>query len=121
MKHSNKELGSLGEKLAKKYIENEMKLTFLAANYRQKWGELDLVFKDKEGKIYFFEVKSVSYETSFDPVSNFHSRKIQRLLKTINRFLAQNNMKKQTWFLKLITVKLLKKEKKAFFKVFDIY
>ena len=50
--------GEIGENIAVKFLVKH-NFTILERNYTKKWGELDIV-AEKQGKIYFIEVKSVS-------------------------------------------------------------
>ncbi|MGN0027892.1 MAG: YraN family protein, partial [Clostridium sp.] len=56
MKKYNKDIGSYGENLAIDYLVNR-NYNLLAKNFRNKHGEIDLIFK-KSDTIIFIEVKS---------------------------------------------------------------
>lgn len=90
-------IGKTGEDLAVKHLVKQ-KFKILSQNYRQKWGEIDIIAK-KDGILHFIEVKSVSYETDFDnylPEENVHRFKRKRLARTINTYLAENNVSYET-------------------------
>ena len=54
-------IGETGENIAVKFLMKH-DFTILDRNYTKKWGEIDII-AEKQDKIYFIEVKSVSRET----------------------------------------------------------
>lgn len=71
--------GQAGEELAVNYLCNQG-YSILERNYRTRWGEIDIVAKDKD-TMYFFEVKtrhSNQYGHPFEAVSYRKRRAIQR-------------------------------------------
>ena len=50
--------GEIGENIAVKFLVKHG-YSILERNYTKKWGEIDVI-AEKEGKLYFIEVKSVS-------------------------------------------------------------
>ena len=95
------EIGALGENIAAKYLEK--KGYFIKdKNYRRKWGELDVV-AEKEGKIYFVEVKTVSRRSwggkfeqeinNYRPEDNIHPWKLKRLSRAIQTYLLEKYKK----------------------------
>jgi len=93
------EVGKTGEDIAvKHYVKQGFNI--LARNYRQKWGEIDIIAQ-KNNVLHFLEVKSVSYETDFDnylPEENVHRFKRKKLARTINTYLAENHVSYETDF-----------------------
>jgi putative endonuclease len=69
--------GIRGEAIACRYLQ-EQGMKFLAANYRSRRGEIDLVFRD-DSCLVFVEVKTRSSESWVRPAAAVH-RKKQRLL-----------------------------------------
>ncbi|MEX0917447.1 MAG: YraN family protein [Candidatus Paceibacterota bacterium] len=110
-------LGELGESIAKRFL---VKRGFQAVdqNYRRKWGEIDLIMK-KVGRLHFVEVKSVSREsvkdvlreTAYRPEENIHPKKIQRLSRVIQSYLAGKS--ETEWQFDVVAVFISVKEKKA--------
>lgn len=104
--------GELGEYIACKFL---MKHDFqiLERNYTKKWGEIDIVAQ-KESKLYFIEVKSVSCVTLPDfkeenpftkrPEENMHPWKIKRLSKTIQTYLIYKRIGNTPWQFDLLLV-----------------
>ena len=125
-------IGEIGENIAARFL---MKRGFsvLDRNYTKKWGEIDIV-AEKDNKLYFIEVKSVSRETlnTFIPKSyndsderyehrpedNMHPWKLKRLSRTIQTYLLSKNIDEgKEWQVDLLVVYLCQKEKKAKVKV----
>ena|SRR3989344_8358619 len=119
-------IGELGENIAVKFL---MKQGFkvLDRNYTKKWGEIDIV-AEKEGKIHFIEVKSVSRfdlgnvssETTdqYQAEDNMHPWKQKRLSRTIQTYLMSHNVPEdKEWQVDLLIVFLSLKDRKARVKV----
>ena len=96
-------------------------------NYTKKWGELDIV-AEKDNRMHFIEVKSVSRETlkeitretldQYRPEDNMHPWKLKRLSRTIQTYLlSQKIPEEKEWQVDLLVVFLSEKEKKAKIKV----
>jgi len=90
-------IGEIGEDIAEKFLVKSG-FTIVERNYTRKWGEIDVIAK-KGGISYFFEVKSVSCEiiggvprVTIDPEENLHPRKLKRLGRVIQSYLAENNL-----------------------------
>ena len=89
-------IGQVGEEIAVKFLKKSG-FTIIARNYRQPWGELDIVAK-KGNDLRFVEVKTVTVpggvirETAdgYEPEDNIHPWKLKRLVRTIQTFLLQN-------------------------------
>ena len=101
--------------------------SILDRNYTKKWGEIDIV-AEKDNKIYFIEVKSVSRETlssvnrealdQYNPEDNMHPWKLKRLSRTIQTYLlSQKIAEEKEWQVDLLIVFLSEKDKKARVKV----
>ncbi len=102
------EIGKLGEDIASKHLENKG-FKLVARNYHKKWGEIDIVAQ-KDTKIYFIEVKTVTrpeYKNDYRPEDNLHLWKQQRLKRAIQSFIMENFKKKYpNWQFDLICVYL---------------
>jgi putative endonuclease len=72
--------GELGERAAKRHLQG-LGLKFLAANYRSRRGEIDLVFRDGDGLV-FAEVKTRSSEDWVRPAAAVDARKRRLLSQT---------------------------------------
>jgi len=120
-------IGELGESIAIKFL---MKQGFqiIDRNHTKKWGEIDIV-AEKNRKLYFIEVKSVSreglqnvtHETTsgeYRPEDNMHPWKLKRLSRTIQTYLiSQKVPDDREWQVDLLVVLMDMKAKKARVKV----
>lgn len=119
------QIGALGEEIASNYLKKRG-LSIISQNYLKKWGEIDIVARETiENKniIHFLEVKTVSYETRQDlekavshgtwrPEENVHFKKIQRLSRTIESWLMENNYQEE-WQIDVLAVRIVPREKYA--------
>lgn len=119
------EIGSLGECIAVKYLENKG-FTIITRNYRKKWGEIDII-AEKSEILHFIEVKSVSCENlmkfdlnvsrvtdAYRPEDNIHPQKLKRLARTIQTYLFEKYPQTEPeWLFDAITVKIDKQSKGA--------
>lgn len=119
------EIGSLGEDIAAKYLENKG-FSIITRNYRKKWGEIDII-AEKSQKLHFIEVKSVSCENilklkqdvsrvtdGYRPEDNIHPQKLKRLARTIQSYLFEKYPKTEPeWLFDAVTVKIDKQNKGA--------
>jgi len=121
-------IGEIGENIAIKFL---MKHGFsvLDRNYTKKWGEIDIV-AEKDNKLHFVEVKSVSRETSssvsheildnYHPEDNMHPWKLKRMSRTIQTYLLDKKVvDEKEWQVDLLVVFLDIKNKKARIKVVE--
>ena len=125
-------IGEFGENIAVKFLLKQG-FDILDRNYTKKWGEIDIV-AEKNNKLYFIEVKSVSrltlvrlsarsYNDSDDryehrPEDNMHPWKLKRLSRTIQTYLLSKNIpEEKEWQVDLIVIYLCQAEKKARVKV----
>ena len=69
--------GELGERAARKFLKQQG-LKFLAANFRTKRGEIDLIFRDS-GCLAFVEVKTRSSEEWTRPAAAVNAERRRRL------------------------------------------
>lgn len=99
MKYSKKRrFGNLGEDVACLYLK---KHGFLVKdrNYLKPWGEIDII-ATKDNIWYFFEVKTVSYETytsnvareNVRPEENIHKHKLERLRRVIETYISEHQV-----------------------------
>ena len=117
--------GEIGENVAVKFLMKH-NFSILDRNYTKKWGEIDIV-AEKDKKIYFIEVKSVSrfdldnvsQETldQYNPEDNMHPWKLKRLSRVIQTYILQKNLDDREWQVDLLVVFLDIKNKKAKIKV----
>lgn len=106
-------IGELGEKMAKMFLVKHG-FNVVAQNYTKKWGEIDII-ACKNKTLHFIEVKSVSRKTNLlnvsretiEPEDNMHPKKLERLYRTIETYLAEKQVSHETeWQLDLACVYL---------------
>ena len=112
-KKHRQSVGKLGEDIASLFLmKHEFKI--LERNYLKKWGEIDIIAK-KNGALRFIEVKTVSRENirnvsqetleSDRPEENVHARKMERLYRTIQSYLAEKDVSGETlWQMDIVAV-----------------
>lgn len=74
------EIGKLGEDIASKYLIQEG-FKILVRNAREKWGEIDIVAKDKDGVLAFVEVKTVREGAQLTAEEHLTRGKLRRMKK----------------------------------------
>ncbi|OGI66438.1 hypothetical protein A3H53_01765 [Candidatus Nomurabacteria bacterium RIFCSPLOWO2_02_FULL_40_10] len=127
--------GEIGENIAVKFLVKQG-FSILDRNYTKKWGEIDIV-AEKDSKLYFVEVKSVSRETlkdvtptnaktlagkhetldQYHPEDNMHPWKLKRLSRVIQTYLLSKNLDEKDWQVDLLVIFLSLKDKTAKIKV----
>jgi putative endonuclease len=101
---TTKEIGALGENIAKRYlIKNKYKI--LGLNFKKKWrggsGELDIVGR-KNKKIIFFEVKTRialvpnDKQKEFFPEDEISFKKQKQLCKLAQIYFSENKISSST-------------------------
>ena len=126
---TNQKKGELGESIAVKYLE-QRGFHVKERNYTKKWGEIDVI-AEKEGKLYFIEVKSVSFNvsdnvyhetgyTGIRPEENLTNDKVKRLKRAIQTYLLGRKVPSRTeWQFDLMCVYLDDVKRKARVRVLD--
>jgi len=117
--------GEIGENIAVKFLVKH-NFSILDRNYTKKWGEIDII-AEKDNKLYFIEVKSVSRETlmnvnretldQYKPEDNMHPWKIKRMARAIQTYLLSKNLTDKEWQVDLLVIFLSLKDKSAKIKV----
>ena len=119
-------LGEIGENIAVKFLMKHG-FSILDRNYTKKWGEIDII-AEKNNKLYFIEVKSVSRDNlanvsqgtldEYKPEDNMHPWKLKRMSRTIQTYLLSQKVEEEReWQVDLLVVFLDTKNKKAKIKV----
>jgi len=82
-------LGEQGEKLALNFLQQEG-LTLILKNYRNKFGEIDLIMEDKQ-HIVFVEVRLRSSNDFGGALSSVDRRKQTKLINCANQYIANES------------------------------
>lgn len=78
-------LGPIGEKIAQTHLE-DLGYEFIEANFRTRFGEIDLIMKDREGLV-FVEVKTRRQGNPITTNIELPEHKIESLQNVINEYL----------------------------------
>lgn len=91
----SKKLGEVGEKVAEEFLIKKG-YTLIERNYKNKYGEIDLILeKDRGKKIVFIEVKT-RYESNISsPEDAINKEKIKRIIKNAESYILFNNVDKE--------------------------
>jgi putative endonuclease len=126
-KTKNKQIGAWGEEITAKYMVRNG-FTLVEMNYLRKWGEIDVIV-EKQDKIHFVEVKTVSYETKADleravthgtwrPEENVHAYKIKKLARAIDTWIMDNKWQGD-WQIDVAAVRIVPRETYTTIKIIE--
>lgn len=107
---SNIKTGQTGENLACEYLVGE-RYKILKRNYRQPWGEIDIVARAPDNTLVFVEVKTVNNpgEESLLPEDEASASKIKKLKRTCKQFVSKFEEmidEKRGWQIDLVAIEL---------------
>ncbi|MGQ3889138.1 YraN family protein [Legionella sp. CNM-1927-20] len=85
----SKKLGLAAEKQACNYLLKQG-LVLLTSNYQCRWGEIDLIMKDRE-YVVFIEVRARSSALFGGPFASITTAKKNKIIKTANHFILTKN------------------------------
>ena len=100
-------VGAIGEDIACEFLRKKG-LTVIERNFRRKWGELDIVAREKSGNIVFIEVKTIrqSGNSAFfwiRPEDNLTKSKLKKLQRTASLYMG-NYKSDAGWRIDLIAI-----------------
>jgi len=101
---SRQTLGAAGERLARGYLERQG-YTILAANYRCRWGEIDLVASEGETMV-FVEVRTLRDGAFGTPEESLGPRKALHLRRAAQTYLRQHGDPAGEWRIDFVAVVL---------------
>lgn len=108
MANTKSQTGQLGEYIACGYLVDK-KYKIIKQNYRQKWGELDIIAKAPDKTLVFTEVKTLLQNPNIQPEDNLTKSKLRKLKRTASLYAGhyQNLIDdKKGWRIDLITITL---------------
>lgn len=122
------EIGKIGEDIASDWLVKKG-FSIIKRNYLKKWGEIDIVAHETDGRVHFVEVKTVSYETkakldravsskTWRPEENVHKDKQMRLSRAIQTWLI-DHPDCIDWQIDILTVRVVPDEKYAKIMLLD--
>jgi putative endonuclease len=89
---NNIETGKIGENLASKYLLDN-KYLILAQNHREKYYEIDIIARRRDGLLIFCEVKTINnngiINNGFTPEDNLSWAKRRKMIRASRIFLAK--------------------------------
>lgn len=88
--------GAIGETIAARFLRDK-KYTILAANYRCRFGEIDIIAADRS-YIAFVEVKTRRADALYTPREAVTAAKQRRILQTAAVYLSRNPIERQPRF-----------------------
>jgi len=110
----------LGEKIAKNYLVRK-DYRIIDQNYRQTWGEIDIIAK-KSKTWFFVEVKTMikfeEPEEGLTPEDQMTQSKIKKLNRTILGYLNHFHIDEK-WQLDLIAIEIDKEKRKYHLRRFE--
>lgn len=125
-------VGKAGEDIACAKLEMAG-FSVMQRNYLKKSGEIDIIAV-KQNVIHFIEVKTnsvrnlkevsqVNNNDYYDPIDNVHPKKMERFHKTIEVYLAENNInEEQDFVVDVVLVYLNLKDKEYKYVLYeDVY
>lgn len=100
------EFGQWAESYVAQYLKSKG-YSILDRNYRQKWGEIDII-AEKGGILIFAEVKANKTALAgFEPEDRVNPEKLRRLNRTIQTFLSHKKYDtEQEWQIDIISLTL---------------
>ncbi|TSC82839.1 MAG: putative endonuclease [Parcubacteria group bacterium Gr01-1014_20] len=114
------QIGKDGEVLAERFV-TRLGYKIITKNFSRPWGEIDIIAKSKEGKVIFFEVKTIRQEPSgnesgndLSPEDNLSRSKLKKLEKTCEYFFNRHKHLTNSplgWQIDLIAIKLTGEKK----------
>jgi putative endonuclease len=85
-----KEIGTLGENIAKNYLEKKG-YKILETNYKTKIGEIDIIAQ-KGKNLVFIEVKTITTKENFLPEDKVNYRKKTKLINLVKFYLQEKKI-----------------------------
>ncbi len=114
---SKSETGKLGEDLATAYLKRKG-FRIIERNFRENWGEIDIIAKSPDRTLVFVEVKTIEYQTpEFDnasesllsPEDNLTKSKLNKLQRTASLYVGARPElinDKKGWRIDLVAVRV---------------
>ena len=104
MDNSKKQLGQMGERLAREYLER-LGCHFIEANWRCKQGEIDLVMRDGD-MLVFVEVKTRRSQTTETGFESITPAKRRRLIRAAYVYVEAHTLGDAQWRIDVVAVAL---------------
>lgn len=102
--NGDQKTGSQGENIAVSFLEKQG-YTVLARNYRQRFGEIDIVAED-QGVLVFIEVKTRKNERYGNPFEAVDTRKQRKLSRMAQDYISRNKLEDRAARFDVVAVRL---------------
>jgi putative endonuclease len=114
-KRGSQKTGKLGEDIACKFLKKKG-FAILERNYRENWGEIDIIAK-KKGFLHFVEVKTEKHRESAGssphrPEDKVDTKKIARLAHAVDTYMDKKGLDTE-WQIDVVSVVLDVEGKRA--------
>ena len=88
-------IGKLGEDVACRYLITK-RYKILGRNYREKFGEIDIIARSEDSTLVFCEVKAIyekpGYPIQLTPEDNLTEQKLRKMKRIAQFFSAKNDV-----------------------------
>lgn len=101
---SKQSTGKHAEALAKAYLEQRGH-TFIAANWRCRLGEIDLITRQGD-MLVFTEVRARRADNTAEAAASIGSHKRQKMIRAAQLYLSQHDIAEAVWRIDLVVVAL---------------
>src|SRR4030042_4248461 len=91
MKRLKSQLGVQGEEQALEWLKKHKGFIYLDRNFHTRWGEIDLIMRDRDQTLVFVEVKSRVKSKFGSALEQIDYVKLSHLKKAIEFYLHKNN------------------------------
>ena len=108
MTKRSSETGKIGEDIAYAYLKNNH-YSIIERNFREKWGEIDIVAKHKDGTLIFVEVKTMQENENLNPEDHLTRGKLERLQRTASLYANHHTdlvSDKKGWRIDLVAIEI---------------
>ena len=107
--------GNRGEAAVARYLR-QRDYTLLASQWRCRFGELDLVARDRQGTLCFVEVKLRGSGAIALPREFVDSRKQQNIIRAAKAYIAQECLMEMGYDFRFDVAEVLTSEEKTYFR-----
>ena len=104
MPSGRSKLGTQGERIAAAHLES-LGLVVEDRNYRTRFGEVDLIARDGEERV-FVEVRTKRSTAFGTPEESLTPRKQARLIHAAEEYLAERGLARASWRVDLVAITL---------------
>jgi putative endonuclease len=106
----NQSIGKIGEQLSVNFLK-EAGIKIIGRNYRNEFGEIDIIGLDGE-ELVFFEVKTRSSNSLGEPEIGITATKLEHMVNTASSY-VQEYGQNEDWRIDVLAVSLKKTQQKS--------